>query len=118
MWFGSSLTASGDGVPAPGAVTVEYSKQFDLTDVEDMGSFCGALLKILGDPAAPEVPAISAEFLKAMVRQALPGREDATYTAWDAEIESALAKAKADAAAAKRAELAAMTDTAPQPPGV
>lgn len=93
-----ALRVLSDGEPAPADVAkikVSYSKQFALTDVEDLGSYTARFLELIAAPAAGLAPEITAAYLSVMVRQGLPGRDDATYLKWDREIEAAVAKAKA-----------------------
>ena len=91
-----ALAVLGDGPPPPGAVKsieVSYSNQFDLTEVEDLGSFVARILEIAAAPAAGLLPEIAGEHLRLMVRQSLPGRPDDDYAKWDAEIAAAIGKA-------------------------
>jgi hypothetical protein len=87
--------------------SIEYSHQFDLTEVEDLGAFLNAILGIVEAPAASLIPTISEAFMGVMLRQALPGREDEVYDAWDAEFAAALARAGAQSEALAEATLAA-----------
>ncbi|MDB5349485.1 MAG: hypothetical protein JWN86_732 [Planctomycetota bacterium] len=117
-----ALVVLGDGEPDPAgldAVRVEYSKQFDLTDITDLGSYIGAILRTIVTPGAIRAPKITAAFLKDMIRQALPGRDDATYAAWDQEIDAGLAQEVEAAKAALAAGPANPTvpPTTQKPPG-
>lgn len=86
------LTDGGASDAEMAAVAISYSKQFDLADPAEMAADFQALLGILGSQPARDVPKLAGEVACWLARRILPGRDDAAYAAWDAEIASALAK--------------------------
>lgn len=94
------------GVKADPATTkVTYPRQFDLSDANELTD--GLQGYQLALQQAGGTPEIEGEWLKAIVQQRLPGRDDKQYAAYDAEIDDFLTKAQADKAQMRESMLAA-----------
>ena len=104
-----ALAVLGDGEPKPAdlaRVKVDYSKQFDLTEVDDLGSMGARILELVAAPAAALLPTFVLQLVGTMQAQALPGRDDKTYEGFGKEVEEALAEIKRRADAAEAAIVA------------
>lgn len=91
-------------VPAAGKadeVSVGYPKQFDLATAPELAGEIAEVQSILA--AAGNCPAVEEAMTCRLVRLSMPGLDDATYEAWDAEIRASIARAAAAKAAAKAA---------------